>query len=464
MSDGRAKGGDLTYSVGDEVTGSSNLYEVLDNSTPNPAYGCTTLEKVGKREGPHPNVQHGPVYSYQVNTNKERKKANARPIKNEVLSVAYLIVLLVAILIATGIAIVMAFVEISKLHVQVAVLQSTSPKKTETIQALENSIDVRLSGISIQLNISELNFKKISNSISIQQSIIDILSSEVNNNTRVTEVLTPVLDVGHVFASCVAIQKFFPFQPSSGYYKIRSSNGSTITAYCDMTRSCGDITGGWMRVAELDMTDNTTQCPDSLELRTSPLSTCRIGSSSNVCSSDIFNVYGVEYTKVCGRVKGYQVGTTDAFGYIDAGIDRATDIDTYYVDGVSLTHGSSPRQHIWTFASVHDEDDKDPNHKCPCINTPISSMIPSPPTFVGNDYFCDCAVLTTPTTQTFHSDPLWDGASCGPQSTCCSFNSPPWFYKQLPQTTTDDIEMRVCCDQRARNEDIAIEIVELYVQ
>ena len=63
-----------------------------------------------------------------------------------------------------------------------------------------------------------------------------------------------------------------------------------------------------------------------------------------------------------------------------------------------------------------------------------------------------------------HGDPLWDRAGCGTQSTCCSFNSPPWFYKQLPETATDDIEMRVCHDQARNDEDIAIEIVELYVQ
>ena len=30
-------------------------------------------------------------------------------------------------------------------------------------------------------------------------------------------------------------------------------------------------------------------------------------------------------------------------------------IDSNYVDGVSLTHGSNPRQHIWTFAAALDE-------------------------------------------------------------------------------------------------------------
>ena len=30
-------------------------------------------------------------------------------------------------------------------------------------------------------------------------------------------------------------------------------------------------------------------------------------------------------------------------------------IDSSYVDGVSLTHGQTPRKHIWTFAAAHDE-------------------------------------------------------------------------------------------------------------
>ena len=63
----------------------------------------------------------------------------------------------------------------------------------------------------------------------------------------------------------------------------------------------------------------------------------------------------------------------------------------------------------------------------------------------------------------FTSDPLWDGAGCGPLSTCCSFNTPPWFYKQLPQPTNKDIEMRLCRDQARPDEDIsALELIEIY--
>jgi hypothetical protein len=93
-------------------------------------------------------------------------------------------------------------------------------------------------------------------------------------------------------------------------------------------------------------------------------------------------------------------------------------------------------------------------------------MASSPPAFVGNDYFCDTgAVRITFRQDILYTDnPLWDGNGCGPLNTCCSFNNPPWFYKQLPQPTTDGIEMRVCRDQETEDEDVAIEIIEILVQ
>ena len=54
-------------------------------------------------------------------------------------------------------------------------------------------------------------------------------------------------------------------------------------------------------------------------------------------------LYSFSYSQVCGRVEGYQYGTPDA---IQKG-DNHDNIDSYYVDGISLTRGS-PRQHIWT--------------------------------------------------------------------------------------------------------------------
>ena len=59
----------------------------------------------------------------------------------------------------------------------------------------------------------------------------------------------------------------------------------------------------------------------------------------------------------------------------------------------------------------------------------------------------------------FYPSTLWNGCNG-----CCTPNTPPWFYKQLEPSTTDAIEMRVCRDESDDNEDIAIEIVEIYVQ
>ena len=136
-----------------------------------------------------------------------------------------------------------------------------------------------------------------------------------------------------------------------------------------------------------------------------------------------------------------------------------------YMDGVSLTHGT-PRQHIWTFvAGLKEVSGRSFDESaCPC--THITAATP-PPNFVGDDYFCEAGIrdYTQPTTPILYSnDPLWDGRGCIPSNPCCSFNNPPWFYKQLPQPTTDNIEMRVCKDERASNEDVAIETIEIFVQ
>jgi lipocalin len=42
-----------------------------------------------------------------------------------------------------------------------------------------------------------------------------------------------------------------------------------VRVYCDMTMSCGGVTGGWMRVAELDMslTNSSSQYPGGLRQR-----------------------------------------------------------------------------------------------------------------------------------------------------------------------------------------------------
>ena len=126
--------------------------------------------------------------------------------------------------------------------------------------------------------------------------------------------------------------------------------------------------------------------------------------------------------------------------------------------------GNHHGQHIWTFAGAYNEASN--AEACPCSRSDVSytGTIPS---FVGQDYFCDTGSRQSYSRSQvgifYADDPLWDGQGCGGTSTCCEFNNPPWFCKQLPQPTTDDIELRICGDESISNENIPIENVEIYI-
>ena len=221
-----------------------------------------------------------------------------------------------------------------------------------------------------------------------------------------------------------------------------------------LPHTCGG-TGGWRRVVYLNMTYPNTNCPSGWQLTGHSKRTCgKVSTGHLTCDSVTFPVSGGDYTRVCGRIKAYQHSWTDAFQAYHEG--RVTTIDGAYVSGVSLTHGS-PRQHIWTFAAGAAVNVPTWNDACPCDAT-INITIPQ---YVGGDYFCESGAESVQHIL-FPDNPLWDGEGCPASSTCCSFNSPPYFTKQFPSPTTDDIEARIC--QWGSNEDTPIEFMELYVQ
>ncbi len=271
------------------------------------------------------------------------------------------------------------------------------------------------------------------------------------------------LETPQTFLSlCAAL----PSSSPSGYYWITHlMNNSAVRVYCDMTLSCGNITGGWMRVAELNMSDNNQQCPNELQQQNhSSIRTCVRPNEPGGQTSLNFSSNAVSYSKVCGKVRAYQSGYADAFRtYHDSG--RTLGLDDYFVNGVVLTHGS-PRQHIWTFVCVRDEIISHYYSDCyPCLVRSYGQ--PSqPPPFIGNDYFCDSGSRDHFINGMFYGDdPLWDGAGCEsprdfPLNTCCSFNNPPWFFKQLSQPTTDAVEMRMMQSSTA----VQVHSFELYVQ
>ena len=222
--------------------------------------------------------------------------------------------------------------------------------------------------------------------------------------------------------------------------------------------TCGG-TEGWRRAIYLDMTDPNTNCPSGWNMTGYSKRTCgRASSSSLSCDSVFFPVSRGPYSQVCGRIRAYQWGLPLAFfGYNYGG---QTTIDNAYVCGVAVMYGS-PRQHIWTFVAGPLENyGRHDDALCPCDTT---GNITIPP-FVGEDYFCESGSGRL-IWITFHSiDTLWDGRDCHSTSTCCSLHNPPYFTKILNQTTTDDLELRLCLYDDQYSEDIAVELVELYVK
>ena len=211
-----------------------------------------------------------------------------------------------------------------------------------------------------------------------------------------------------------------------------------------------------MRVAHIDMTQPNESCPAGFrKVTANGKTTC--GGQGSGCISTTFPPHGLQYSRVCGRITGYQFYTTDAFrNYIDNG----ESIDSTFVDGIVVTHGS-PRTHIWTFASGYTQFDTS-TKGCPCNGDSYTFSLPP---FVGNDYFCDSGHRydSRPPSDYLTNNPLWDGAGCVSGS-CCTFNSPPWFCKTLPHPTTDYIELRQCQSYTLVDEDVLFEKVEIYIQ
>ena len=229
------------------------------------------------------------------------------------------------------------------------------------------------------------------------------------------------------------------------------------------TYSCGGSTG-WRRVAYLNMSDFSQECPSVWQEITTPHRVCGRTSSTGSCEGLTYPTGSVQYDQVCGRITGYQIGLPDSFYRL--GSSSMVSIDSFYVDGVSVTYGS-PRQHIWSFSTGLDEGIRT-SSTCFCVAG--SSDAFSIPSFVGQNYFCETGLTLWNNTGgrgVFwpDADPLWDGQGCGSaSSTCCTFNSPPWFNAQLSSPTTDDIEVRICGDEGIGEEDSPIQLMELYVK
>ena len=87
------------------------------------------------------------------------------------------------------------------------------------------------------------------------------------------------------------------------------------TQTSNTSQVCGCGGPGWKRIAYLNMSDPTQTCPSAWELITTPRRSCGRPSSAvgRVCNSATFPNQGVQYSQVCRRIIGYQVGQPEGF-------------------------------------------------------------------------------------------------------------------------------------------------------
>jgi hypothetical protein len=254
--------------------------------------------------------------------------------------------------------------------------------------------------------------------------------------------------------SCHQIYQCNPLTPS-GRYWIQTVDGDGYQIqqmFCEMEAQYNGLRG-WTRVAYINMTKDGAQCPTNLRTITSPKNLCtRRVSSTASCSSVTFPTEGLRYSKICGQAVGYQYASMDTFA-------GPKDINSYYVNGMSITYGS-PRKHVWTYAVGLSDDGNYAAYNCPCAKVPG----PAPPSFVSDHYYCESGNTGAYENKLHANDPLWDGAGCGAGNNCCTQPGMPWFCRILPREVEEDIEVRICASSGITNEDLHLELLAIYIQ
>ena len=251
-------------------------------------------------------------------------------------------------------------------------------------------------------------------------------------------------------------------QGQSGMYWIR--NGPTAGEgahqfFCELEEECCGLRG-LMRVAHINTSEPCSTCPPPLaQYWANGIKVC--GPAVHFgCDSVVFPVHGVEYNYVCGRAVGYSFSWPLG---LYRGADQSYTIDQSYLSGLSITHGApGSRNHIWSYAAGLREDSitvAELEYNCPCAAHP--STEPHTPDYVGDNFYCDTATYFHPKEEWYTNNTLWDGKDCYPGSKCCDNGRLPWFWRTLPQETSDDVEVRWCTTNNG--DTVSTELLEIFV-
>ena len=342
--------------------------------------------------------------------------------------------LVLGIVTSAAIAMLVAIVIVLFLHVNSLekIIETNSElanvKLSEAIASHNSSFQNELQGL--RLHITSIGI--------MQEQQISALSQNFGENFNSTSKTIAQLEqnvavtVKNITYNCSGVVKQ-RLTFLSGYYVLTSSSGVLRRVYCDLTSTFGGNTTGWMRIAELDVNN----CPSGMRTGTvNNNTTCEVSEDEAGCTEILYPSFNIEYTLITGKIRAYQLRSVDGFNNV-VQINLRPDIpsnnsniSSNYLDGVSIT---SNGLHVWSFAAG-----------CDCMTT-------DKPSFIKDDFTCGGRDGEVGHPQEY----LWVSQQCDTNST--------WFYKELPPTTAD-ISVRVCRDQARSDEDLALTVLELYIQ
>ena len=343
----------------------------------------------------------------------------------------------------------------AKLNSFISVQTQYSLQQSKVLSQLNKTNNAMMSVFTqlatIQSNVSQMlaehdaklnSFISVQTQYSLQQSKVLSQLNKTNNAMM------------SVFTQLATIQSNVSQMLAEHDAKLNSFISVQIQYSLQAQTHCGP--GLWHRLAFLNMSDPAHQCPFAWrEYNTDGVRACGRPVTSEGSCPAIFYFTGRQYSRVCGRVIGYQFATPDAF---ERRSDREIDLDA-----ININYGAQ-RNHIWSYvAGWTQSNSSSTESQCPCSTD--NGQGSEPPSSIGDNYYCESGNPheNFMFNHLYTNDPLWDGQQC--EGTCCNgTNSPPWFSVPLPAPTTDIIQVSICCDQGTNDEDTPVELIEIYVQ
>ena len=381
-----------------------------------------------------------------------KEKEESEMFSSRILFVSYLALLSILVVVLTAVAATVIF-----LFLKVLALEEANLEEKESLMYsyngflnLMNKYDL-LHNKSHQMTITipslidafddtqtELNLYNTSITLLFDKRIH--LNKIIGNITVEIQRLSYLL-ADNYYSSCLTISQL-NLSNTSGNYILKSSTGVLASVFCNLNMTSGnssnvtnntvvDNSTERIRVAELDVNN----CPQGL--RSDYVyyrKTCVVVNDGAGCTEIHYPTNNTNYTHIVGRVQGFQSGSMDCFNGIPMKLRHMNSTAfSNYIDGVSII---SNGQHIWSFAAG-----------CSCDN------IVNKPDFVGEHFTADGRSMAVGSG--YSRTVLWESQMCGTNED---------LFERTIEPTASNITVRICRDQDRSDEDLALFILDLYVQ